>query len=171
MSGMTVGAGLLALGFWCFVAAVAVAAIWNEVRRREAEHETLRRLIGGGQSTDPALMDRLLSIAGDGRRRPDRMLKAAGLVVLSAAPGLALLGWIVNPVAAHWLVPLLGGWRRLSAVSGSAFWPPRWPWSMSTVATAPPELSRGTRSQPHRSPRNRTGWPPAWRGGHGRSRA
>jgi hypothetical protein len=43
-----------------------------------------------------------------GSKRLDRDLKVAGVVVLSAAPGVALLGWLVGQEYAPWLLPLLG---------------------------------------------------------------
>ncbi len=36
------------------------AYIWYRVRKREAQHETLRRMIEKGQDVDQALMDKLL---------------------------------------------------------------------------------------------------------------
>ena len=38
----TLGAGLAALAFWGFVAALVVGGLWHEAKKREAEHETLR---------------------------------------------------------------------------------------------------------------------------------
>ena len=52
--------GLEAFGLFLFLAAVSVGGIWNRVRKREAQHETLRRMIEKGQDVDQALMDKLL---------------------------------------------------------------------------------------------------------------
>ena len=43
MEGISVSEGLAALGFWTFIAAIIVAGIWDGIRKREAQHETLRR--------------------------------------------------------------------------------------------------------------------------------
>lgn len=108
MQGISTGAGLAALAFWGFIAIIVVAGIWYEIRRREAQHETLRRLIDSGQPLDQMLADRIVSLSGGGRKRLERDLMAYGLVVLFAAPGLALLavfvGWQFPPA----LLPLLG---------------------------------------------------------------
>lgn len=96
-----------------FLAAVVVAGIWESSRKREVQHETLRRMIESGQAIDPALMDKLLG----GSRRLDRDLKAAGLIVLFVAPGLALLGWFVSLQAAKWLLPMLGVAALVACIS------------------------------------------------------
>ena len=49
MEGISVSEGLAALGFWTFIAAIIVAGIWDGIRKREAQHETLRRMIESGQ--------------------------------------------------------------------------------------------------------------------------
>ena len=61
------GAGLSALAFWGFIAAVVVAGIWYSVRERQAQYETLRRIIESGQPADEALVDKILG----GGRRPE----------------------------------------------------------------------------------------------------
>lgn len=93
--------GLAALGFWLFIAAVSVAGIWEGVRKREAEHETLRRIIESGKQPDQAMMDKLLGT----NKAPERDLKVGGLITLSVAPGLVMLGWFVGEDA---LMPLIG---------------------------------------------------------------
>ena len=105
MAGMTVGAGLAALGFWIFIAAITVTAIWVGARKRDAQHETLRRMIEGGQPIDPQLVNALLSQGG---RRLERDLQAAGLVALFTAPGVAVLGWFIGQGSPQWLFPMLG---------------------------------------------------------------
>lgn len=96
--------GLAAFGFWMFVAAAAVAGIWDGVRKREAEHETLRRIIESGKTPDQQLVDKLL---GD-NKAPDRELKVAGLIVTFVAPGLAAMAWLIGMQKPHALMPLLG---------------------------------------------------------------
>ncbi len=108
-----IGAGLGAIGLWSFIAAIIVAGIWDGIRKREAQHETLRRMIESGQPIDQALMDKLLG----GSKRLDRDLKVAGLIVLFVAPGLALLGWFVSLLSAEWLLPMLGVSALVGCVS------------------------------------------------------
>ncbi len=98
------GAGLGALAFWGFIAAVVVAGIWYSIREREAQHETMRRIIESGQKIDQALVDKILR----GDRQPDRDLRIAGLIVIFVAPGLAILGWFVSLLSPPWLYPMMG---------------------------------------------------------------
>ena len=96
--------GLAAFGFWMFVAAAVVAGVWDGVRKREAEHETLRRMIEAGQRPDTETIDKLLGH----KKKPARDLKVAGLIVIFVAPGLALMGLMISFAEDKALMPLLG---------------------------------------------------------------
>ena len=96
--------GLAAFGFWMFIGAAAVAGIWDGVRKRDAEHETLRRMIESGKEPDKAMVDKLIG----SRKKPERDLKVGGLIVVFIAPGLALMGWTISFVEEKVLIPLLG---------------------------------------------------------------
>ncbi len=95
--------GLAAFGFWMFIAAATVGGIWDGIRKRDAEHETLRRIIESGKQPDQQLMDKLLGY----NKAPERDLKVAGLIVLFVAPGLAVMGWLIGDDADH-----AAPWRR-----------------------------------------------------------
>jgi len=98
------GGGLIALAFWGFIGAVVVAGIWYGIREREAQHETLRRMIESGKPVDQALMDKVLG----GEKVVHRDLRIGGIIVLFTAPGLAALGWFISLLAKAALMPLLG---------------------------------------------------------------
>jgi len=104
---MEMAAGLGALGFWIFIAAMVVAGIWFDVRRRETHQETLRRVVESGQAIDPKLIDKILA-AGKDQSRIDRDLKVAGLIVIFIAPGLAILGWFLSDLQEQLLRIMLG---------------------------------------------------------------
>ena len=110
MEGMIIqtGAGLAAMGFWLFIAAIIVAGMWYDIRKRETQQETLRRLLESGQPVDDALLDRLTAAASGGSARLSRELTVWGVVVLAVAPGLALLAWFVALQYAPALYPILG---------------------------------------------------------------
>ena len=91
---MEAAAGLGALGFWLFIAAIVVAGIWFDVRKRESQQETLRRVVESGQEIDPAIIDKILA-AGKEVSRIDRDLRVAGLIVIFLSPGLAVFGWFL----------------------------------------------------------------------------
>ena len=92
---MEAAAGLAALGFWLFLAAVVVAGIWFDARKRESQQETLRRVVESGQHLDVAVIDRMLGASG-GNERPDRDLKVSGIITMFVSPGLAILGWFLG---------------------------------------------------------------------------
>lgn len=100
----TIGGGLAALGFWGFIAVVIVTGVWNDVKRRETQHETLRRIIESGNPVDKALMDKVLGVP----KRLDRDLRIGSIVVLSLAAGLAVLGVFVSRLADEAFIGLLG---------------------------------------------------------------
>lgn len=96
--------GLAALGFWLFVGAATVGGIWDGIRKRDAEHETLRRMVESGKQVDQDLVDKLLGH----KNEPARDLKVGGLIVIFVAPGLALMGWVIGLSAPKAFMPLLG---------------------------------------------------------------
>jgi RNA polymerase sigma-70 factor (ECF subfamily) len=68
------GAGLAAMSFWLFIAAVVVGGIWYAIREKEAQHETLRRMIDSGKDLDEETISRVFKE----NSRPDRDLKIGG---------------------------------------------------------------------------------------------
>lgn len=98
------GAGLAAVAFWGFLAAVVVGGMWYALRERQAQYDALTRLIESGQAVDEQLVDKMLG----GKSRPDRDLRIAGLIVICAAPGLVILAFAVGQVAPTGFMPLLG---------------------------------------------------------------
>ncbi len=96
--------GLAALGFWLFIGAATVGGIWDGIRKREAEHETLRRMIESGKEPDAVLVDKLLGH----KKEPERDLKVGGIITFSVAPGLALMGWFISLIEPDALLPLIG---------------------------------------------------------------
>ncbi len=107
MADLGTGAGLAALGFWCFIAFIVVAGVWDSIRKRDAEHETLRRIIESGQTLDIELTERLLSVTG-GSRQLDRDLKVGGLIMVFIAPGMILLGWGLSTLEPELFPVMLG---------------------------------------------------------------
>ena len=86
MSGTAAGLG--AFGFWIFIAAIVVAGIWYDARRKESQQETLRRVVESGRDIDPAVIDRLLGTSE--ARDLERDLMIASYITLGVAPGLFL---------------------------------------------------------------------------------
>ena len=108
MQGFSVGAGLAALAFWGFIAAIVVAGIWYDLRRKQSQQETVRRLVESGRPIDPGLVDKLLAIGGGKRSRLDRDFKLVALITLPAAVGVALFGLVLGLQVPEAKIPLLG---------------------------------------------------------------
>jgi hypothetical protein len=108
MQSFSLGAGLAALAFWGFIASVVVAGIWYDIRKREAQHETVRRLVESGKAMDEDLMDKLLALGSGKGERLDRSLKVTGLIMLPTAVGLAIFGLIMGAQYPDTRLPLLG---------------------------------------------------------------
>jgi hypothetical protein len=104
---MEVVHSLGALGFWIFLAAIVVAGIWFDARKREIQQETLRRVVESGKEIDAEMLDKLIA-AGKGDSRPDQDLKTTGVIMISIAPGLAIMGWFMSALAEPLLKILLG---------------------------------------------------------------
>ena len=98
------------IGFWLFLAAIVVSGKWFDARKRETQQETLRRIVESGQQVDAAMLDKLLSTGGGGGggRRGYQHLKIAGMITLSAAPGLAIFGYFLSKFEERLFNAMLG---------------------------------------------------------------
>jgi hypothetical protein len=86
------GGGLVAVAFWGFVASCVLGGVWYSIREKEAQHETLRRIIESGRDIDADLIDRVMNDGG----KANGDLRVAGYITMSVAPGLALLGYVLE---------------------------------------------------------------------------
>ena len=121
MENFGLGAGLAALAFWGFIATVAVAGIWDGVRKREAQHETLRRLAQSDHKIDKELLEKLFMLNSGGEKRYDREFQLTALWILPVSVGMALLGLIMGQQYPEVLTPILGT-AALLACLGVGFW-------------------------------------------------
>ena len=119
MQSIGVGAGLAALAFWVFVAVVVVATYWDSIRKREAQHETLRRLIESGQPIDRELTEKLF-LMGDNKRL-DRDFRITALWILPVAVGLLPLALVLGLAVPQAQLPILGA-AALLVIIGVGYW-------------------------------------------------
>jgi hypothetical protein len=89
------GFGLAAFAFWGFIASCVVGGIWYAIREKEAQHETLRRIIESGKDVDAEVIDQVMNEGG----KSEQDLKVGGYITMSVAPGLALLGFVLKIAA------------------------------------------------------------------------
>ena len=121
MENIGIGAGIAALAFWTFVATVVVAGIWDGIRKREAQHETVRRMVESGQTIDQDVIDKLLLLSEGGSKRPDLDFKITALWILPVAAGMAAFALILGYQYYEALYPLLGVSAMLACL-GIGFW-------------------------------------------------
>jgi membrane protein DedA with SNARE-associated domain len=103
---MSAEMGLAALGFWIFLATVVGGGIWYDIRRKESQQETLRRLVESGHQIDPAVLDRI--VGEGGAKDLGRDLRVAAYIMIPIAPGLAVLGLFLGQIAPEPKSALLG---------------------------------------------------------------
>lgn len=114
------GAGLASIAFWGFVATAVVAGVWDGIRKRDAKHETVRRLVESGQPINAELMDKLMGLTDNKNERPDRVFLMAGLWILPVSLGVAVLGYILGMAKPEARLALMGV-AALLAVLGLGF--------------------------------------------------
>ncbi len=120
MQDVGIGAGLVSLAFWGFIATAVVAGMWDSIRKREAKHETVRRLVESGQSLDGDLMDKLVALTDNKSERPDRVFFLTGLWILPVSLGLAVFGLIMNGYYPETYAPLMGA-AAMTGILGFGF--------------------------------------------------
>jgi hypothetical protein len=108
MENMGLGAGLAAIAFWGFIAAVVLGGIWDSIRKRDAQHETVRRLIESGQAIDDDLLEKLQLVGNSGGSRPDRDFYVTGLWLLPISVGLAMLALFLGQISSAAQSAVLG---------------------------------------------------------------
>lgn len=116
MADMGLGVGLAALAFWGFVAVCVVAGVWNGIRKRDAQHETVRRLIESGQPIDETLLEKLSLASEGGTERHDRAFYVTGLWLLPSAVGLAVFALILGNLEPDAVPPILGASAMVACI-------------------------------------------------------
>ena len=86
------GFGLASFAFWAFIASCVVGGIWYSIREKEAQHETLRRIIESGKDVDVEVIDRIMNDRG----KSETDLRGGGLITMFVSPGLVLLGYVLE---------------------------------------------------------------------------
>ena len=111
-----VATGLGMLGFWLFIAAIVVAGIWSDSKRKESQQETLRRVVESGQDVDIEVIDRLIGRSDAAKQARD--LKVAGLITGAAGVGLAVFGLFLGTFDDNAMMALIGVGAMIVLVGG-----------------------------------------------------
>ena len=121
MQEFSIGAGLASLAFWGFIATVVVAGIWSEIRKRESQQETMRRMVESSGTIDQELLDKLLSVNNADKEDHEKNFKVTALWILPVSLGLAALGLVLGIEVPKARMPLLAV-SSLTACLGIGFW-------------------------------------------------
>ncbi len=100
------GITVVAIVFWIFIAAVSIAGMVQDYRKRQLALEPLRIAIEHGQQLTPEIITRLLGQEGRHEELDPRLLRIGGIITCAAGVGVALLALFVSLVFPpyHWLV-------------------------------------------------------------------
>ena len=115
-----IGAGLGAMAFWGFLAVAVAAAYWDGVRKRETQHETLRRTIESGQPLNQEMIEKLSTINSTSSGRVDRDFKVTAFWVLPVSAAMAVFAMVMGQVEPA-LQTILLGVSALLLVMGIGF--------------------------------------------------
>ncbi|HEV2442522.1 MAG TPA: hypothetical protein VGT07_08355 [Steroidobacteraceae bacterium] len=141
----SLASAMVAVAFWIFLGAAAVAGMRYDFRKRQLAMESLRAAIEHGQSLDPSLVDKLLArdaaSEADDPQELAPYLKIGGIITTAGGIGLFIAGFFVGlqfPIAK---LPMLGagvlvgciGVGLLLAARAIGGYPPR-PHSPDTTA-------------------------------------
>jgi len=108
MEDIGLGGGLAIIGFWMFVALVVLGGIWDNIRKRDGQHETVRRVIESGQQIDQKLIDTLLSVSDGSTTLLDVGFRVSALWILPISVGMVPFAIFLGSIAEEALMPLLG---------------------------------------------------------------
>ncbi len=121
MQEFSVGAGLASLAFWGFIATVVVAGIWSEIRKRESQQESIRRMVESSGSIDQELLDKLLSMNDENKEDHEKNFKVTALWIFPVSLGLAVFGLVLGIETPKARMPLLAV-SSLTACLSIGFW-------------------------------------------------
>jgi hypothetical protein len=103
-----IGFAAVAVGFWGFLAASAVAGIVADYKKRRLEIEPLLAAIERGQQLDPAIVERLMARERKESEPEPVYFHIGGIVTVAAGIGVGMLSFLVDRFAPQGFYPVLG---------------------------------------------------------------
>ena len=96
----------VAIAFWLFVGATAIAGMIQDYRKRKLALEPLRIAIEHGQQLDPEVISLLLGRDEQQESLDPQLLKIGGIITCASGVGVGLLSIFIALVFPpfHWLV-------------------------------------------------------------------
>jgi len=110
---------LVPLAFFAMIAAIVLVPTWLKSRERRDMQATLRASVEKGQSLPPEVIEAISKDNSKPVQTAHRDLRA-GVILLSVAIGIALLGYAVSFAEADAFYPIAGG-AAIPGMIGLAF--------------------------------------------------
>lgn len=108
----SLASAIVAVAFWIFLGAAAIAGMRYDFRKRQLAMESLRAAIEHGQTLEPGIVDKLLAreaaSEADDPRSLVPYLQIGGIITAAGGVGLFIAGFLVGlqfPIAK---LPMLG---------------------------------------------------------------
>jgi hypothetical protein len=113
MSMLNSGASIAAvIAFWMFLAAVAIAGMVYDYRRRRLAMETLRMAVEHGEHLEPGTLERLLARhRQDEPQQPEDLrpyLHLGAVITIAAGIGVLIAGLFIGNEYPAFLYPIIG---------------------------------------------------------------
>ena len=118
MENFTLGAGLASIAFWGFIAAVVVAGIWNDIRKKAEQQKTIRTIVESGQKLDQEILDSILRAEKTDPKQTSKDLKTAAFIVFGVGIGMIIFGLVIGFSEPKATMPLSGIGGLLLAIGG-----------------------------------------------------
>jgi len=112
---MQMGGEIVGVVFWVAIFGIVAVQVWGRRTAERERQQTLRAAIERGQQLDPAMLEKILAGQTQSRGSPYSLL-IAGVVVLFAGAGLALLGVVVGADDADAFKGMVGSAGLISMV-------------------------------------------------------
>jgi hypothetical protein len=103
-----IGPYLVAVAFWLFIGAVAVAGIVTDYKRRRGSVDVIRMAIEKGQQLDPALIEKLTSNEHRAGRIDPLHMKLGSIITIASGIGICLFGLFMNGASSWAFYPIFG---------------------------------------------------------------
>ena len=118
MQEFTIGAGLAAMAFWFFIAAIIIGGIWYDIRKKAEQQKTIRTIVERGQHLDEKVIESIMASEKDDPAKTASDLRLASLITGSAGAGLAVFGIFLGFVDEKAVMALVGIGALVGCIAG-----------------------------------------------------
>ena len=118
MENFTLGAGLASLAFWGFIAAVVVAGIWYDIRKKAEQQKTIRAIVESGQKLDEDVLASVLTKEKADPKQTSKDMKMSSIITFFVGVGMVIFGIFLSFHDMKALFAMMGIGGLLFAIAG-----------------------------------------------------